>query len=246
MKSIATSLLLAGMCLSTSAIADKQAHWSYSGPGGPEHWGKLAKEFSTCSIGKNQSPVNITGMIQSDLSEIKISYKAGGHEIVNNGHTIQINYKPGSMISLDGHVFELKQLHFHSPSENMIKGHSYPMEAHFVHADQDGNLAVIAVMFNEEKENVGLEKIWAQMPEQAGNPQALESMVDASVLLPPRHDYYRFNGSLTTPPCSEGVWWLVMKQAETASKEQIKKFAHTMHHPNNRPIQAINARIIVE
>ncbi len=244
--SIATSLLLAGMCLATSAIAEDKTHWSYSGPGGPEHWGELAKEFSTCTTGKNQSPVNLTGMIDGKLAEIKVNYKAGGNEIVNNGHTIQVNYEPGSTINVSGHTFELEQFHFHTPSENTIEGHSYPMEAHFVHADPDGNLAVIAVMFNEGKANTGLEKVWARMPEQAGDHQALESVVDAGILLPQQHDYYRFNGSLTTPPCSEGVWWLVMKQVDTASKEQIEKFAHTMHHPNNRPLQAINARMILE
>ncbi|HMR02848.1 MAG TPA: carbonic anhydrase family protein, partial [Candidatus Competibacter phosphatis] len=206
----------------------------------------LAKEFSTCSTGRNQSPVNLTGMIKSSLSEMKVNYKAGGHEVVNNGHTIQVNYEPGSMIDIDGHTFELKQFHFHTPSENTIEGHSYPMEAHFVHADPDGNLAVIAVMFKEGKANAELEKAWARMPEQAGEHQALGSMVDADILLPHRHDYYRFNGSLTTPPCSEGVWWFVMKYFDTASKEQIEKFAHTMHHDNNRPPQAINARMILE
>lgn len=243
---IATSLLLAGMCFSASAIAEDKAHWSYSGPEGPDHWGELAKEFSTCSTGRNQSPVNLTGMIKSSLSKMKVNYKAGGHEIINNGHTIQVNYEPGSMIDIGGHIFELKQFHFHTPSENTIEGHSYPMEAHFVHADPDGNLAVIAVMFKEGKANAELEKAWARMPEQAGEHQVLGPMVDADILLPHRHDYYRFNGSLTTPPCSEGVWWFVMKYFDTASKEQIEKFAHTMHHDNNRPPQAINARMILE
>ena len=120
------------------------------------------------------------------------------------------------------------------------------MEAHFVHADKDGNLAVIAVMFNEGDANAELEKAWAQMPDQAGEKHSLSSPVNAGILLPRRHDYYRFTGSLTTPPCSEGVWWLVMKYFDTASKEQIAKFSHTMHYPNNRPVQPINARLIVQ
>ena len=245
-KSIVISLLSAGIGFSSLAMSEDKAHWSYSGQDGPDHWGELAPGFSLCSTGKNQSPVNLTGMIQSDLKEIKIDYKNGGNKVLNNGHTIQVSYAPGSMITVDGHSFELKQFHFHSPSENTIEGRSYPLEAHFVHADPDGNLAVIAVMFEEGKENAELEKAWAQMPEQAGESQDLKSMVNAGTLLPQQHDYYRFNGSLTTPPCSEGVWWLVMKNSDTASKAQVEKFIHAMHHANNRPLQAVNARMILE
>ena len=245
-KSIVISLLSAGIGFSSLAMSEDKVHWSYSGQDGPEHWGSLAEKFSVCTTGKNQSPVNLTGMIESDLKAIKIDYKDGGNKVLNNGHTIQVNYAPGSTITLDGHSFELKQFHFHSPSENTIEGRSYPLEAHFVHADPDGNLAVIAVMFEEGKENAELEKAWAHMPEQAGEPQDLKAMVNAEVLLPKQHDYYRFNGSLTTPPCSEGVWWLVMKNSDTASKAQIEKFTHVMHHANNRPLQAINARMILE
>lgn len=245
-KSIVISLVFAGIGFSSLAISEDKAHWSYSGQDGPEHWGELVNGFSLCSTGKNQSPVNLTGMIESDLKEIKIDYKDGGNKVLNNGHTIQVNYAPGSTINVDGHSFELKQFHFHSPSENTIEGHSYPLEAHFVHADPNGNLAVIAVMFEEGKENAELKKAWAQMPEQAGESQDLKAIVNAEALLPQQHDYYRFNGSLTTPPCSEGVWWLVMKNSDTASKAQIEEFAHVMHHANNRPLQAINARMILE
>lgn len=185
-------------------------------------------------------------MVEGDLPEIKINYKAGGNELMNNGHTIQVNYIPGSIISIGKRTFELKQFHFHSPSENTIEGHSYPMEAHFVHADENGNLAVIAVMFKPGEHNAELEKAWKHMPHEADGRHALETMVDANVLLPDNHDYYRFNGSLTTPPCSEGVAWFVMKNLDTASEQQIQKFVHTMHHDNNRPLQPLNARVIIQ
>ena len=120
------------------------------------------------------------------------------------------------------------------------------MEAHFVHADKEGNLAVIAVMFKTGKKNAELEKAWAHMPDKPGVKSVLPKNVDAKNLLPNNHDYYRFNGSLTTPPCSEGVWWLVMKDFQIASKEQIDKFANTMHGPNNRPVQFTNARVILK
>lgn len=166
--------------------------------------------------------------------------------MVNNGHTIQVNQGSGSYISLDGKDYVLKQYHFHTPSENRIRGEEFPLEAHLVHADADGNLAVIAVMFRQGKPNQALAASWAAMPEQAGGTATLATKVSPDALLPKNRDYYRFNGSLTTPPCSEGVKWLVMKTPVTVSAEQIDKFAKVMGHPNNRPVQPVNARLILQ
>jgi carbonic anhydrase len=246
MKKPILPLLLCGLLVSTTSYAEGKAHWGYSGAEGPDHWASLSAEFGTCGSGKNQSPVNLTGMVEGDLPNMKVNYKVGGKEVLNNGHTIQVNYEPGSTISVAGKTFELKQFHFHSPSENTIEGHSYPMEAHFVHADKDGNLAVIAVMYKVGKQNAELEKAWAHMPHEAGTSHELHSKINAGVLLPHKHDYYRFNGSLTTPPCSEGVNWFVMKFYDTASQAQIDKFVHAMHHDNNRPVQPINARVVIK
>ncbi|MDJ0991401.1 MAG: carbonic anhydrase family protein [Desulfobacterales bacterium] len=245
-RSIVLSLIIVAGCMISIVLAGENVHWGYSGHAGPEHWGQLDPKYSMCSEGQNQSPVNLTGMVETDLSPITINYKPGGHEIVNNGHTIQVNYKPGSSIIVNGNEFELKQFHFHAPSENTIEGYAYPMEAHFVHLDRDGRIAVIAVMFNAGQKSAELEKAWEHMPADAGGKNALPQSVNARILLPHNHDYYRFNGSLTTPPCTEGVWWLVMKLYQTASREQIEKFAHTMHHPNNRPIQPLNARAVLK
>lgn len=244
-KQLGIPLLIAGMCLSTTVFSAGKTHWAYSGDEGPEHWGALDPGFITCSTGKNQSPVNLTGMTHGYLRPIKVNYKAGGNEILNNGHTVQVNYASGSSINIDNKEFELKQFHFHSPSENTIEGRSYPMEAHFVHADKDGNLAVIAVMFKEGRHNEELEKAWSQMPAQAGDKHAFASLLDANRLLP-GGQYYRFNGSLTTPPCTEGVRWMVMKRIQSASREQIERFMKVMQHPNNRPVQPVNARLIVK
>lgn len=227
------------------ASAGELAHWSYDGQDGPTHWGELAPEFATCAAGKNQSPVNISGAIDSDLTEIKLDYKPGGYEVINNGHTIQVNYQPGSHIALDGHEYELKQFHFHSPSENLIESRQYPMEVHFVHADKDGNLAVVAVMFESGAENKTLSHVWNKMPHAVGEKQSLALLASAGELIPAEKTYFRFNGSLTTPPCSEGVTWLVMDHTDDASAEQLNAFLHTMHHSNNRPVQPLNARIIV-
>ncbi len=245
-KNIAITLILVAFYLTSTAFAGNKAHWCYSGNEGPEHWGNLDPAFTSCSEGKNQSPIDLTGMIEGELAPITVSYQAGGNEILNNGHTIQVNYAPGSTIKVNEQQFELKQFHFHSPSENKIEGESFPMEAHFVHADKDGNLAVIALMFKAGNKNTELGKAWSQMPGHSGNKNALIKSVDANALLPQNRDYYRFNGSLTTPPCSEGVLWLVIKESASASKEQIQKFSHTMHHPNNRPVQPVNARMILK
>lgn len=233
------------LLLSSSAYSAGGAHWEYSGEAGPDNWAKLSPEYSACS-GKNQSPINLTGFIEAKLDPITFNYTAGSAEILNNGHTVQINAVPGSNIKIDGVQFELKQFHFHAPSENLINGKSFPMEAHLVHADKDGNLAVVAVMFTEGENNKALEKAWAQMPHEAGGKETLAAGISPLDILPPDRNYYRFDGSLTTPPCSEGVRWLVMKDSIPASKEQIEKFAHAMHHPNNRPVQPVNARTVLK
>ena len=233
------------LLLSSSAISATGPRWEYSGEAGPENWAKLSPEYGACA-GKNQSPINLSGLIDAKLKPIAFSYKAGTTEILNNGHTVQVNAAEGSSITVDGIQFDLKQFHFHAPSENLINGKSYPLEAHLVHADKDGNLAVVAVMFNAGTASAALEKAWAQMPKNSGDKVDLSAKLSPLDLLPKNRDYYRFNGSLTTPPCSEGVRWLVMKHPASASKEQIETFAHVMHHPNNRPVQAVNARPVLE
>lgn len=242
---IKKSVLATAMVLATASAYAGAGHWGYSGHEGPENWAKLSPDYSACT-GKNQSPINLTGFIEADLKPIAFEYKKGAREVINNGHTVQVNFAKGSKIEVDGQEFELLQYHFHAPSENHIDGKSYPMEGHFVHADKDGNLAVVAVMFEEGARNSNLAKIWEHMPHKAGGKKSLSDDISASELLPGSRDYYRFNGSLTTPPCSEGVRWLVMKDAVAASSEQIEEFAHVMHHPNNRPLQAGNARPVLK
>jgi len=237
--------VVALLLLSNSAFSAEGPHWGYSGEAGPDNWAKLSPEYSACA-GKNQSPINLTGFIEAKLKPIVFDYKGGSAEILNNGHTVQINALPASSISIDGIQFELTQFHFHAPSENLINGKSFPLEVHLVHADKDGNLTVVAVMVTEGKANKALEKAWAQMPKNEGDKLSLSPGISPRDILPPNRDYYRFNGSLTTPPCSEGVRWLVMKHQISASKKQIEEFVHVMHHPNNRPVQAVNARPVLK
>lgn len=229
----------------SSGCAIQDTHWGYSGQQGAKNWTTLSPDYIACS-GKNQSPINLTGFIESDLPPIQFNYESGGHEVLNNGHTVQVNYKKGSHIKVEGQVFTLKQFHFHAPSENHINGRSYPLEAHLVHADKNGNLAVVAVMFIQGDANNGLKNAWAMMPKHAGDKHTLSKTINVNSILPNNREYYRFNGSLTTPPCSEGVHWLVMKNSATASKQQIEDFMQVLHEPNNRPLQAVNARTILQ
>jgi carbonic anhydrase len=242
------SLILAALFTATSlhAATGGKPHWSYSGHEGPAHWGQLDPAYSACAQGRNQSPINLSGFIEADLVPLKFSYTGKSQEILNNGHTVQANFAAGDMLTVDDGAFELKQVHFHAPSENHIDGHSYAMEAHFVHADSKGNLAVVAVMFESGAENPALAKLWAQMPEKGGDKHVLKAQIGAEELMPGSRDYYRFNGSLTTPPCSEGVRWLVMKESLSASSQQISRFEAVMHHANNRPLMPVNARPVLQ
>ncbi|MEE9397454.1 MAG: carbonic anhydrase [Methylococcales bacterium] len=240
-----SSLIAICVLVGLSGCATHSTHWGYSGQTGSANWATLTSDNFACS-GKNQSPINLTGFIEADLAPISFNYELGGYEILNNGHTVQINYKKGSNITLDGITFDLLQFHFHAPSENHINGYSFPLEAHLVHSDKDGNLAVVAVMFKEGSTNSGLQDAWSMMPEHAGDKHQISKQLNVNNILPGSRDYYRFNGSLTTPPCSEGVRWLVMKHVITASKQQIDAFSSVLHEPNNRPLQVVNSRPILK
>lgn len=243
MKQIAPSLATLLFCTHALAVTPG-TQWGYSGDAGPENWATLTPEFNSCA-GENQSPVNLQGFVEAELKPLKVDYKTGASEVVNNGHTVQVAYQPGSTLSLDGKTFQLIQFHFHMPSENHIKGQSHPLEGHLVHADKDGKLAVVAVMFKEGKQNAVLADLW-NAPPAAGTEQPASQPVNIRDMLPDDLDYYRFNGSLTTPPCSEGVRWLVLKQPIVASSEQIQALTDAVGHANNRPLQPVNARVILQ
>ncbi|AJQ96286.1 carbonic anhydrase [Gynuella sunshinyii] len=242
-KSIAG--MFAGIAFGVASMGVLASDWSYEGVEGPEYWGNLSPDFVMCKSGKNQSPINITNLVKGKLPRLDVNYSAAGKEIINNGHTVQVNYQPGSTLTVDGHSYELKQFHFHTPSENHINGQPYDLEAHFVHADKDGNLAVMAVMFKVGKENQALNAVWKDMPEHKGDKVEEMHAIDGASLLPKKLAYYRYNGSLTTPPCSEGVVWLVLKDVQEVSADQVAKFAGVLEHPNNRPIQKTNARVVI-
>ncbi|MDC0611868.1 carbonic anhydrase family protein [Vibrio sp.] len=230
------------VALSVSALLGGVAQasdWGYEGEHGPAHWGSVSK---TCAEGVNQSPIDITRVAQSQLEPLNIHYTGKVTALTNNGHTLQATVTGDNTLTIDGDVFELKQFHFHTPSENFINHHQYALEAHFVHADKDGNLAVVAVMYDAGSDDADLDKLTAKIPS-VNETQTLATSFDVKEMLPTSvAKYYRFNGSLTTPPCSEGVRWFVIKQHKTLSSDQEKAFSSVMGH-NNRPLQGLHARI---
>lgn len=248
MKGTILSAAMAALMLSVSAhtaLANEAPHWSYDGDAAPQNWSKLSPDFHLCEQGKNQSPIDIKDALQVHPHPLKVSYELPPVNVINNGHSVQVNVQQGDFVTLDGEKFVLQQFHFHSPSENTLNGKSFPMEAHFVHLNKSGEIAVVAVMFETGKANPELEKIWQQMPEHIGETLALKDKVSLKGLLPKDMTHYRFSGSLTTPPCSEGVRWLVLKQPVTLSEAQLEKFQHSMQHANNRPVQNLHGRTIV-
>jgi len=239
-------LILAASLLSASALvldAQEPHSWGYSGEHGPDHWSEVS---ATCGLGKTQSPIDIVDPKKEKLPTIDFAYHATPLNVVNNGHTIQVNYAPGSSIVRDGKTYELTQFHFHHVSENAIHGKHAPMELHLVHQAQDGSLAVVAVMLNEGKANKVINTVWSNIGPEEGKENTPASVkVDAAGLLPGKRGYYTFTGSLTTPPCSENVLWLVLEKPMTLSKEQIAKFA-AIYPDNARPVQPLNGRIVLE
>lgn len=241
-KVIFAALLLASL---SSLATEYYLHWGYEGQGSPENWGKLSPDFSLCETGMNQSPINIQGALKTHQGKLELTFQPGKQEIVNNGHTIQVNVNEGNTLRLDNDIFTLQQFHFHAPSENEIDGKQFPFEAHFVYKDKDGAMAVLALLFQEGRSNPQLAQAWQQMPAELEQTTVLDKPVDIRALLPEQRGFYRFSGSLTTPPCSEGVRWIVLEQLASVSAEQLNQFRSVIYPANNRPLQPLNGRIIV-
>lgn len=220
-------------------------HWSYGGEGGPEHWGDLGQDNRACSIGLQQSPIDIAGALSADVSAPTLHWtSASSAQVVNNGHTLQVNVAGSGRLELAGKDYDLKQFHFHHPSEHTIDGKTFPLEVHFVHAASDGDLAVIGVMFEPGAVNPALNPIWAVAPAKEGAAEAAGE-IQLAAFRPKDRALYRYEGSLTTPPCSETVHWTVMSQPITASPSQIAAFAQ-LFPMNARPVQPLNRRYVLK
>lgn len=224
--------------------ANAEIEWGYEGDGAPHAWHVLKEEFTTCGTGTNQSPIDISTVTISNLSKIEFNYKSSPLELANNGHTVQANYHSGSYITVSGKRFDLLQFHFHSPSEHTIGGKRYDMVAHLVHKSADGQLAVIAVLFKAGDKNRVIDKLWAHLPTENGQINTVKnSRVNALDLLPVDSTYFNYSGSMSKPPCSEEVNWMVMATPATISTKQLKQYTG-LFPPNVRPVQPLNGRVV--
>jgi len=235
------------VCVGITSLAQQHTapHWTYGGKEGPEHWAELDQSFSACQQGHKQSPIDIRDAKPADLPAIQFDYKSTPLHIINNGHTIQVNYAPGSAITVGGKRYELQQFHFHHPSEEHINGKGFEIVAHLVHRGGDGKLAVVAVLLDPGVEDDATANIWAHLPDHEGPEQKLDSiLIDARGLLPAERGYYTFTGSLTTPPCTEDVTWFVLKTPKRIAKSQADQFGKL--YPNDaRPTQPLFGREVL-
>ncbi|QND61968.1 carbonic anhydrase [Mesorhizobium huakuii] len=219
-------------------------HWGYTGPDGPEHWADLDKKNFACSAGTQQSPINIKSAVKAEIPHIAIGWGKGGGNMVNNGHTIQINMPEGSTLTRGDRVYELVQFHFHAPSEHQVAGKTFPMEAHFVHKDtQSGGLGVLGVFLRPGATNVSFAGLAAAFPGKSGEEIAVDE-VDPNGLLPASLGYWTYEGSLTTPPCTENVEWMVAMEPVGVDPADIERFT-SLYPLNARPIHSPNRRFIL-
>ena len=243
LKGVPALFIAAALCAASQTQAEGK-HWAYTGHGGPSEWGELDHEFTTCKLGKAQSPVDIRGVKISDLPAIDFEYRPAPLKVIDNGHTIQVNYEPGSWIDVGGARYELVQFHFHKPSEEKIDGKSHDMVVHLVHKGANGKLAVVAVLLDKGGANATIDTIWKNLPKEKGKEVTVANVsVDAATLLPTDRGYYTFEGSLTTPPCTEGVRWFVLKTPLKISDDEVAAFGK-IYPLNARPVQPLNGRAI--
>jgi carbonic anhydrase len=235
---------LAAVC-ATALTAQEHPHWGYGGKTGPDHWAELEADYGQCRLGREQSPIDIRNARKADLPPIDFAYADGPAEIANNGHTVQVTPSAGGSIQVGGVEYTLAQFHLHTPSEEKIEGRAHAMVAHFVHKSADGKLAVVAVLLDAGKESGAWRPIFDNLPGEPDETRPLPGGIDPGKLLPESRGYYAFMGSLTTPPCSEGVRWLVLKHRVSISQAQLAAFRKLYSH-NARPTQPTNGRSIEE
>lgn len=243
-RSIYRFFFLALVVAAGAAAAETgSTHWGYFEDIGPEHWGDLSPDFATCKTGKAQSPVNLGRGEPADLQPLRLHYRATSLELVNNGHTVQVNVERGSWLRFDNKEYELQQFHFHTPSEHEFFARQLPLEIHFVHKSRDGELAVIGSLARlSHRPHRTLHRIWEHLPKTAGETSNAGGMrLNPISLLPVKRNYLTYQGSLTTPPCSEGVRWIVFREPVRISRAQVKKFIRAVG-ANARPVQPLNGR----
>lgn len=238
------STTLPSVAVAASA-ARPEVPWSYTGDNGPDRWGQLLPDWKQCAVGTRQSPIDIRDTIRVDQEPIRFDYRASRFSVVDTGHTIQVNVSSGNFIEIMGRRFELQQFHFHRPSEERINGRQYDMVVHLLHKDSDGRLAMIAVLLERGQDQALVQTVWNYLPLERGDAYDAPVSIDLNQLLPKDRAYFTYMGSLTTPPCSEGVLWMVLRQPVQVSSQQISIFSR-LYPMNARPLQAAGGRLIKE
>ena len=240
-RSFLAGLVLCPIC--SGKVFAEQAHWGYEAGHGPEVWSKLDKAFSACSVGDQQSPVDLSGSVKADLPDLGLDWTPQAYAIANNGHTIQADAAPGSFLKLDGEIYGLAQFHFHTPSEHAFEGKRSAMEAHFVHANGKGQLAVVGMLMRAGKPNASFAAVMASAPKKEGRQNA-PALIDPNLFLPSDRRFFRYEGSLTIPPCSETVNWNVFRQEIEVAQTDIDAF-RALYKMNARPLQPVNRRFLL-
>jgi len=229
--------------LCASAAKAEGAHWSYEGNSKPENWAKLDAKFKVCAVGTEQSPVNLSGAVTAQPDNLALKWSSEPFQVINNGHTIQANTGGTNTLDLDGKSYSLKQFHFHAPSEHALDNKRSAMEVHFVHAAADGGLTVVGVFMKVGKANAAFRDVMANAPAKEGESKT-KTTIDPNVMLPEKRGHFRYEGSLTTPPCSEIVNWVVMENPIEVAEADVAAFVKLF--PNNaRPLQALNRRFLL-
>jgi carbonic anhydrase len=237
----------------SAPVSARPVHWSYSEEGGPAGWAGLTPVYAACGNGKSQSPINIlsnTGKgspawtLEYKTTKLQVAHHEQVDELINNGHTIQVTPEPGSSLNYGGKVYQLKQFHFHTPSEHTIDGKHAPMEIHFVHQADDQRLAVVGVLVKEGKHNANVDQLIKYLPNAVGEKKTHDSVnIDIALHVPKELWAYHYIGSLTTPPCTENVQWMVLRKYVEMDKAQIEAFSSRLKQ-NNRPTQPLNDRAL--
>jgi len=220
-------------------------HWSYEGEGSPLRWGKIDPANAKCDTGERQSPIDIRDTIRVDLEPVQFDYKPVRFNVIDTGHTIQVNLGAGNSITILGRRYDLMQFHFHKPSEERINGRNYEMVAHMVHKDVDGKIVVVAILIEQGKAHSLIQTVWNNMPLEKNDTVQPSGTIDMNQILPKDRQYFTYMGSLTTPPCTEGVLWVVIKEPIEVSQDQISIFSR-LYPMNARPIQNSAGRLIKE
>lgn len=248
--SIALVLLITALVWAPAGPrAQWKTPWSYEGASGPEHWGDLDPEYAACNIGKEQSPIDIRNPKKVHLPAIRFEYKSGPLKIINNGYTaVRVNYAPGNgnFLFVGDQRYELTQFHFHHPSEEYVHGMPYEMVAHLMHKSSDGKVVGVAVLLKAGRANAIVQQLWKYMPKTQGKEELVAGVeVNPTGVLPRDTSYYTYMGSLTAPPCTQGVTWFVLRTPMEISAEEISAFAALYPH-DVRPPQPLNGRVVQE